>query len=51
MGAIGVNSPPDFEAAAGEKINPVLEALAFSEDTQIVIAHLPQGKIRLTSTS
>jgi hypothetical protein len=46
-----VEVPPDFAAAAGEKIGPVLEILALSEDTQVVIARLPDGKMRVTSKS
>jgi hypothetical protein len=46
-----VEVPPDFAAAAGEKIDPVLEILALSEDTQVVIACLPDGKMRVTSKS
>jgi hypothetical protein len=46
-----VSRRPDFAAAAGEKIDPVLEILALSEDTQVLIERLPEGKMRVTSKS
>jgi hypothetical protein len=51
IGAIGVNSPPDFEAAAREKIDPVLEVLALADDTQVVLSRLQDGQIRAASKS
>ena len=35
----------------GEKIDAVLETLAFSDDIQIVLGKLPDGKFRATSKS
>lgn len=41
----------EFSPAAGEKIDTVLETLAFTEDTQIILKRLPEGKIQATSKS
>jgi hypothetical protein len=46
-----VDTPPDFASAAGERIEPVLEVLALCDNTQVVIARMPDGKLRATSKS
>lgn len=46
-----INAPTDAPAAAGEKIDPVLEVLAHTEDTQIVVKRQTDGKFRVTSKS
>ena len=38
-------------AAMGEKIDAVLETLAFSDEIKIVLGKLPDGKFRATSKS
>ena len=46
-----ITSPEKSAAAMGEKIDAVLETLAFSDDTQIGLGKLPDGKFRATSES
>ena len=46
-----VTSPEKSAAAMGEKIDAVLETLAFSDDTQIVLSKQPDGKFRAMSNS
>ena len=46
-----ITSAAEAAAAMGEKIDPVLETLAFSDDTQIVLSKQPDGKFRATSKS
>jgi len=41
----------DLVSAAGEKIDPVLEVLAYSDDTQVVLSKLTDGKFKATSKS
>lgn len=38
-------------SSAGEKIDTVLEVLALADDTQVVLARQPDGKMRVTSKS
>ena len=46
-----ITSAEKSAAAMGEKIDAVLETLAFSDDTQIVLSKQPDGKFRATSKS
>ena len=46
-----ITSAEKAAAAMGEKIDAVLETLAYSDDTQIVLSKQPDGKFRATSKS
>lgn len=46
-----VDPAPDSALAAGEAIKPVLEILALSEDTNVMLTRQPDGKFRTTSKS
>ena len=46
-----ITSAQKAAAAMGEKIDAVLETLAFSDDTQIGLGKIPEGKIIVTSIS
>ena len=48
---MAASTPSDLASAAGEKIDPVLETLCFSDDTQIVLSKLTDGKFKATSKS
>ena len=46
-----ITSAEKAAAAMGEKIDAVLETLAFCDDIQIVLGKQPDGKFRATSKS
>ena len=45
------DTPKDAPSVAGVTHEPVLEVLAIADDTQVVIAKLPDGKFKATSKS
>ncbi len=48
---MSAKDPQNLACQAGEKIDTVLETLAFTDDTAVVLSKLPDGKIKATSKS